>query len=271
MRLQPSMYSRMMHELARDALEVEDAADVLVVEHRVAAGLLHEQAQVLRVAACRSCLMTIGRWKPAWPTRSSPLQTVPMPPAPSSWRIRYFEGSAMREIPPEGQGRRMAERSWGVKAAKSGRYTRRRCASWASTWATCGSGWPLSDETGTLASGLRDAARRVGPRKDVQAVAALVREHEVAEVVVGLPRRLDGTQGPQAEKVLGFVERLRRVLRIPVATRDERLTSVAAGERLAEAGVRGRARLARLDQVAACLMLQELLDERKARAGGVTA
>ncbi len=131
-------------------------------------------------------------------------------------------------------------------------------------------GVAVSDETGTLASGLA-TLRSLGPRKDAQQVAALVREHSVAEVVVGLPLRLDGSQGPQAEKVLGFVERLRRVLRIPVATRDERLTSVAAGERLAEAGVRGRARQARLDQAAACLLLQELLDERKARAGGVTA
>ena len=131
-------------------------------------------------------------------------------------------------------------------------------------------GVAVSDETGTLASGIA-TLRSLGPRKDAQQVAALVREHEVAEVVVGLPLRLDGSQGPQAEKVLGFVERLRRVLRIPVATRDERLTTVAAGERLAEAGVRGRARQARLDQAAACLLLQELLDERKARAGGVTA
>jgi putative Holliday junction resolvase len=131
-------------------------------------------------------------------------------------------------------------------------------------------GVAVSDETGTLASGLA-TLRSLGPRKDAQQVAALVREHSVAEVVVGLPLRLDGSQGSQAEKVLGFVERLRRVLRIPVATRDERLTSVAAGERLAEAGVRGRARQARLDQAAACLLLQELLDERKARAGGVTA
>jgi putative Holliday junction resolvase len=68
--------------------------------------------------------------------------------------------------------------------------------------------------------------------------------------------------------VTAFVERLPRVLRIPVATRDERLTSVEASERLAEAGVRGRARKARLDQAAACLVLQELLDERKAVAAG---
>jgi putative Holliday junction resolvase len=126
-------------------------------------------------------------------------------------------------------------------------------------------GVALSDETGTLASGLA-TLRAVGPRKDAQAVAALVREHGVGEVVVGLPLRLDGSLGPQGEKVLGFVERLRRVLRVPVVTRDERLTSVAADERLAEAGVKRRERRVRLDQAAAALILQELLDERKAVA-----
>jgi len=126
-------------------------------------------------------------------------------------------------------------------------------------------GVALSDETETLASGLV-TLRSLGPRKDAQQVAALVREHAVGEVVVGLPLRLDGSRGEEAEKVTAFVERLRRVLRVPVGTRDERLTSVAAGERLAEAGVRGRARKARLDQAAACLVLQELLDERKALA-----
>jgi putative Holliday junction resolvase len=124
-------------------------------------------------------------------------------------------------------------------------------------------GVALSDETETLASGLV-TLKAVGPRKDAQAVASLVREHGAGEVVVGLPLRLDGSAGPQAEKVLAFVERLRRVLRVPVVTRDERLTSVAAGERLAEAGVKRKDRKSRLDQVAAALVLQEHLDERKA-------
>jgi putative holliday junction resolvase len=124
-------------------------------------------------------------------------------------------------------------------------------------------GVALSDETGTLASGLV-TLEAVGPRKDAQALAALVREHDVGEVVVGLPLRLDGSLGPQAEKVVALVERLRRVLRLPVVTRDERLTSVAADERLAEAGVRRRDRKARIDQAAAALILQEHLDGRKA-------
>ena len=128
-------------------------------------------------------------------------------------------------------------------------------------------GVALSDETGTLASGLV-TLRSAGPRKDAQAVAALVREHAVGQVVVGLPLRLDGTLGSRGEQVLAFVERLRRVLGVPVVTRDERLTSVAAGERLAEAGVRRRDRKVLLDQAAAALILQEHLDERRAAPTG---
>ena len=77
-------------------------------------------------------------------------------------------------------------------------------------------GVALSDETGTLASGLLTLAA-TGPRKDAQRVAALVREHGVGEVVVGLPLRLDGSLGSRGEEVLSFVERLRRVLPVPVA------------------------------------------------------
>jgi putative Holliday junction resolvase len=130
-------------------------------------------------------------------------------------------------------------------------------------------GVALSDETGTLASGLV-TLKAAGPRKDARAVAALVREHGVGEVVVGLPLRLDGTLGPRAEEVLSFVERLRRVLDVPVVTRDERLTSVAAGERLAEAGVKRRDRKARIDEAAAALILQEHLDARRAGPGPAT-
>jgi putative Holliday junction resolvase len=131
-------------------------------------------------------------------------------------------------------------------------------------------GVALSDETATLASGLT-TLHPSGPRQAAQQVVALVREHDVGELVVGLPLRLDGTRGPQAEKVMAFVERLRRVLKVPVLTRDERLTSVEAASRLAEAGVRGRASKARLDRAAACLILQELLDERRAAAAPAAA
>jgi putative Holliday junction resolvase len=128
-------------------------------------------------------------------------------------------------------------------------------------------GVALSDETQTLAS-LLTTLRATGPRRDAQAVAALVREHGAGAVVVGVPYRLDGSAGPQAEKVMAFVARLRRALQIPVATWDERLTSLAADERLALAGRTGRERKARRDQAAAALILQEYLDADRAGAPG---
>jgi len=126
-------------------------------------------------------------------------------------------------------------------------------------------GVALSDETATIAGGLPTLVR-VGPRKDVRAVAALVRAHEVAEVVVGLPRRLDGSLGPQAEKVQAFATDLRRSVRIPVHEWDERFTSVEATRVLVEGGVRRRDRKQSVDKVAAVLILQGFLDSRKVAA-----
>lgn len=124
-------------------------------------------------------------------------------------------------------------------------------------------GVALSDETATLASGILTLPR-VGPRRDVRAIAALVEERGAGEVVVGVPWRPDGSLGPQGEKVMAFVEALRRRLRVPVVTWDERFSTVVADERLAEAGVRRRERKARIDRAAATVMLQGYLDARSA-------
>lgn len=123
-------------------------------------------------------------------------------------------------------------------------------------------GVAVSDETGTLATG-QPTLRRVGPRKDVRAVAELIRQHEAGEVVVGLPRRLDGGLGPQAQKVLAFMEDLRPAAKVPVVPWDERFTSVMAEQALVEADVSRRDRKALVDKVAAILILQNYLDYRK--------
>ena len=120
----------------------------------------------------------------------------------------------------------------------------------------------LSDETGTLATGL-PTLLRVGPRKDVRAVAELIRRHEAGEVVVGLPRRLDGGLGPQAQKVLAFMEDLRPAAKVPLVPWDERFTSVMAEQALMEGDVSRRDRKDLVDKVAAILILQNYLDYRK--------
>ena len=123
-------------------------------------------------------------------------------------------------------------------------------------------GVALSDETATLATGL-DTIRRVGPRKDVKAVANLVRLHEAGELVVGLPRRLNGELGPQAQKVLAFMDDLRSAVKVPVVPWDERFTSAMAQQVLIEADVSRKGRKAVVDKVSAILILQNYLDYRK--------
>jgi putative Holliday junction resolvase len=123
-------------------------------------------------------------------------------------------------------------------------------------------GVALSDETGTLATALA-TYERVGPRKDPKAIARLVREREAGEIVVGLPRRLDGEIGPQAQKVIAFMDALRPLVGVPVVPWDERFTSVVAQQALVEAGVSRRDRKAVIDKVSATLILQSYLDYRK--------
>lgn len=123
-------------------------------------------------------------------------------------------------------------------------------------------GVALSDESATIASGLPTVAR-VGPKKDLKAVAELVRAHGAGELVVGLPKRLDGTIGPQAEKVLGFMEGLKRHVSVPVVAWDERFTTALAQQALIEGDVSRRDRKDHVDKVAAILILQNYLDYRK--------
>jgi putative Holliday junction resolvase len=134
-------------------------------------------------------------------------------------------------------------------------------------------GVALSDETATLASGLH-TIRRTGLKSDLRALAELAREREVGAVVVGLPRSLDGSEGPQARKVRVFVDALKGAVTVPVTTWDERFSTVAAEHALVEGGVSRGRRKELVDKVAAVLILQNYLDYRKTsgvEAGDPTA
>lgn len=127
-------------------------------------------------------------------------------------------------------------------------------------------GVALSDPLGLTAQGLTVVHRR-SPAADVAALAELVRAHEVTLIVVGLPRRMSGAIGAQAENALAFAALLRESLAVPVETWDERLTTRAA-ERMLVAGDLSRARRRQVvDKVAAALILQGYLDARRARRG----
>lgn len=99
--------------------------------------------------------------------------------------------------------------------------------------------------------------------KDGHDLARIAEDHEVDRVVVGLPLSLDGTEGPQAERVRTVAARLAGFLRVPIEFADERLSSQQASKALAEAGKRSRDRRGSVDMVAASLFLQSYLDARK--------
>ena len=88
----------------------------------------------------------------------------------------------------------------------------------------------------------------------------ILAERQVEQIVVGMPRNMDGSFGPQAQKVKEFVVLLEKSVAVPVRTWDERLTSVAAERALREAGINARDAKAKVDASAAAVMLQGYLD-----------
>ena len=127
-------------------------------------------------------------------------------------------------------------------------------------------GVALSDPTGTIASPL-ETLRRAKDESDLDRLAALVLEHEVAEVVVGEPRHLSGASGASAEDANAYSEALAsRVADVPVYMIDERLSTVTAASHLRAGGIDSRKQRGVIDQAAAVVILQQFLDSRQIRS-----
>lgn len=124
-------------------------------------------------------------------------------------------------------------------------------------------GVAVSDPLGLLAFPLTVLTRQ-GEERDVAAIRRLGQEQEVGEVVVGLPRSLNGSIGREGERVKAFIAALRQGVEVPVVSWDERLTTVAAERRLKEASVGRQQRKERRDAAAAALLLQSYLDWKRA-------
>jgi len=121
-------------------------------------------------------------------------------------------------------------------------------------------GVALSDPEGILASPFTIITRK-DERLDIQAIIDIVNQQQVKQIVVGLPRSMDGSIGKQAEKVKAFTHKLCEHTEVAVEFRDERLTTVSA-KRLRQAVNRKKTReKVRDDAIAAALILQGYLDE----------
>ena len=120
-------------------------------------------------------------------------------------------------------------------------------------------GVAMSDPLGILASPLTQI-NITGTKAAIEAILELVRQHEVERIIAGLPYSIDGSLGPQAQRVGSFLRKLSECLDIPIETWDERYTTVAAEGKMIEAGVRKDKRKKQIDAAAAAIILQEYLD-----------
>jgi putative holliday junction resolvase len=124
-------------------------------------------------------------------------------------------------------------------------------------------GVALSDELGWTAQPLETIERRTLER-DIARIVDLVRTHEVGQVLLGLPLRLNGEEGPAVQAVHQFLELLGDALPVPIVTWDERMTTKAAEDLLIAADVSRKKRKGVIDRVAAAILLQSYLEAHAA-------
>lgn len=128
-------------------------------------------------------------------------------------------------------------------------------------------GVAVSDELRMLATPLQYIPAE--PLSDfIERLRSLLREKEVGQIIVGMPRNMDGSMGPAADKVRQFIETLRSTVQVPIRTWDERLTTTQANRMLIQGNVRRKARKQVVDKMAAAILLQSYLDSGAAETLG---
>lgn len=127
-------------------------------------------------------------------------------------------------------------------------------------------GLAISDPLGSFAvpSGL---VERTSDEVAISKIADIVVREEIGAIVVGMPLSLDGSLGPQAQDVRGFIEKLRAGLTVSIQEWDERFSTAEAERLLHEAGYKSRNMKQRKDTIAAAVILQAYLDHRRTAAG----
>jgi len=120
-------------------------------------------------------------------------------------------------------------------------------------------GLALSDARRTIASPL-ETLKRAKFRSDAERLLALARLHDVGGFIVGLPRNMDGSEGPRAQATRAFVKNLAPLTELAIAFWDERLSTAAVTRTLIEADASRKRRAALVDKVAAAYILQGALD-----------
>lgn len=120
-------------------------------------------------------------------------------------------------------------------------------------------GIACSDALLMTAQGI-ETIRRTSLENDFNRLRELISEYEVHELVVGMPKNMNGTKGDRAEKTEEFVEKMKTVIDLPITFWDERLSTVMAERQLIAADVSRKKRKGIIDKMAAVVILQGYLD-----------
>jgi len=120
-------------------------------------------------------------------------------------------------------------------------------------------GLALSDPTGTLASPL-PFLENSSPREVLAGLQEMIQTHGVKTIVIGLPRNMDGTYGPSAQKVREFITQIQPHLSAEIIPQDERLTTAQASRDLSQMGLSQKDLRKKVDSSSAALILQQFLD-----------
>ena len=120
-------------------------------------------------------------------------------------------------------------------------------------------GLALSDPTGTLASPLPFLENQ-SLQQVTNALSELIQTHQIEGLIIGLPRNMDGTYGPSAQKVRDFIAQIQKSISLPITPIDERLTTAQASKQLSGIGLNHKQLRKKVDSSSACLILQQYLD-----------
>ncbi|MDV3425686.1 MAG: Holliday junction resolvase RuvX [Bacillota bacterium] len=120
-------------------------------------------------------------------------------------------------------------------------------------------GIAVSDPLMFTAQGIT-TIKRINIGKDIEALKKICEEYSVDEFLVGLPKNMNGTLGPQSEKVMEFCKVLEKKFKKKITLWDERLTTVAAEKAMLEADLSRKKRKKIIDKIAATYILQGYLD-----------
>lgn len=121
-------------------------------------------------------------------------------------------------------------------------------------------GIAVSDPLGLTAQGVK-TIRRKGIKRDLEELEEIINQYDVQTLVVGLPKNMNNTLGPQGEKVLKFVEKVKDKIDVDIIMQDERLTTVSAERALINADISRKKRKDVIDKVAATYILQAYLEK----------